>query len=159
MARGGWLRSALWLLRERLVNLQSPARSTQVVLRHYYLAPQMYLAMLDLWLLYSCGTWQRASTLEEAQEHKLRLICEKLELRPGLRRLDIGYGWGGLAAYAAAHYGVEVVGITLSPERLRSVAQDPIRGPHRSILSRVRCIALFDVDDPRRVDEPHADTD
>jgi cyclopropane-fatty-acyl-phospholipid synthase len=75
--------------------------------------------MLDPWLQYSCGTWQRADGLEQAQEHKLRLICEKLELGPGQRLLDIGCGWGGLAAYAARHYGVEVVGITLSGEQLR----------------------------------------
>lgn len=103
----------------RLLNLQSPARSTLVARRHYDIAPAVYAAMLDPWLQYSCGTWQRADGLEQAQEHKLRLICEKLELRPGQRLLDIGCGWGGLAAYAARHYGVEVVGITLSGEQLR----------------------------------------
>jgi cyclopropane-fatty-acyl-phospholipid synthase len=119
LAQGGRLRSALWLLRERLLNLQSPVRSTLVARRHYDIAPEVYAAMLDPWLQYSCGYWQRARGLEEAQEHKLRLICEKLELRAGQRLLDIGCGWGGLAAYAARHYGVEVVGITLSGEQLR----------------------------------------
>ena len=119
LAQGSRLRSTLWLLRERLLNLQSPARSTLVAGRHYDIAPAVYAAMLDPWLQYSCGTWQRADGLEQAQEHKLRLICEKLELGPGQRLLDIGCGWGGLAAYAARHYGVEVVGITLSGEQLR----------------------------------------
>lgn len=119
LAQGSRLRSAAWLLRERLVNLQTPARSTLVARRHYDIAPAVYTAMLDPWLQYSCGYWQQAGGLAEAQEHKLRLICEKLELSPGLRLLDIGCGWGGLAAYAACHYGVEVVGITLSAEQLR----------------------------------------
>lgn len=119
LAQGSRLRSTLWLLRERLLNLQSPARSTLVARRHYDIAPAVYAAMLDPWLQYSCGYWQRADGLGEAQEHKLRLICEKLELGPGQRLLDIGCGWGGLAAYAARHYGVEVVGITLSGEQLR----------------------------------------
>jgi cyclopropane-fatty-acyl-phospholipid synthase len=119
LAQGNGLRTAFWLLREKLLNLQSPARSTVVARRHYDIAPQVYAAMLDPWLQYSCGYWQHASNLAQAQDHKLRLICEKLELRAGQRLLDIGCGWGGLAAYAACHYGVEVVGITLSREQLR----------------------------------------
>ncbi len=118
LAQGSWLRSAGWLLRERLLNLQSPARCRVAIRHHYDISPQVYAAMLDPWLQYSCGYWQHATCLAQAQEHKLRLICEKLELRPGQRLLDIGCGWGGLAAYAASHYGVEVVGITLSQEQL-----------------------------------------
>jgi cyclopropane-fatty-acyl-phospholipid synthase len=119
LARGSGLRTTLWLLRDRLLNLQSPTRSTVVARRHYDIVPPVYRAMLDPWLQYSCGYWQQATSLAEAQEHKLRLICEKLELSAGQRLLDIGCGWGGLAAYAARHYGVEVVGITLSREQLR----------------------------------------
>jgi cyclopropane-fatty-acyl-phospholipid synthase len=119
LARGSWLRSGASLLRERLLNLQSPERSTLVARRHYDIAPPVYGAMLDPWWQYSCGYWQHANGLAEAQEHKLQLICEKLELRSGQRLLDIGCGWGGLAAFAAQHYGVEVVGITLSAEQLR----------------------------------------
>jgi cyclopropane-fatty-acyl-phospholipid synthase len=119
LARGSGLRAALWLLRDRLFNLQSLHRSPTVARRHYDIHPQVYAAMLDPWRQYSCGYWEQASNLAEAQEHKLRLICEKLDLRPGLRLLDIGCGWGGLAAYAARHYGVEVVGITLSEEQLK----------------------------------------
>jgi len=119
LGQGSWLRSATWLLRERLMNLQSPARARVVARRHYDIAPQVYGAMLDPWLQYSCGYWQQATSLAQAQDHKLRLICEKLELSAGQRLLDIGCGWGGLAAYAARHFGVEGVGITLSPEQLR----------------------------------------
>jgi cyclopropane-fatty-acyl-phospholipid synthase len=73
--------------------------------------------MLDPQLTYSCGYWRRAEDLATAQDHKLRLICEKLELRPGMRLLDVGCGWGSLAAYASRHYGVEVVGITVSSQQ------------------------------------------
>lgn len=119
LAQGSRLRGAWWLLRERLLNLQSLPRATTVARRHYDIAPEVYGAMLDPWQQYSCGYWRRAHTLAQAQEHKLRLICDKLELEPGQRLLDIGCGWGGLAAYAARHYGVEVVGITLSAEQLK----------------------------------------
>lgn len=48
---------------------------------------------------YSCGYWKKATTTEEAQQDKLQLICDKLQLQPGMRVLDIGCGWGGLAVY------------------------------------------------------------
>ncbi len=57
------------------------------------------------------------TTLDEAQEAKLDLICRKLKLEPGMRLLDMGCGWGGLASYAAEKYGVKVVGITISEQQ------------------------------------------
>lgn len=54
--------------------------------------------MLDPYMQYSCGYWKEAQTLEAAQQAKLDLICRKLELEPGMRVLDIGCGWGGLAS-------------------------------------------------------------
>ncbi|MBP6562606.1 MAG: cyclopropane fatty acyl phospholipid synthase [Neisseriaceae bacterium] len=98
----------------RLTNLQSKKRAWQVGKTHYDLGNDLFTAMLDPHMQYSCGYWHQATTLEQAQEAKLRLICEKLALRPGLTLLDIGCGWGGLAAYAARHYGVSVQGITIS---------------------------------------------
>lgn len=65
-------------------------------------------------MMYSCGYWKNVSSLAEAQEQKLKLICEKLHLEPNQRVLDIGCGWGGFAYYAAKNYKVNVVGITLS---------------------------------------------
>ncbi|MCY4665116.1 MAG: class I SAM-dependent methyltransferase, partial [Acidimicrobiaceae bacterium] len=68
--------------------------------------------MLDKRMIYSCGYWHRAADLDEAQVHKLDLICRKLHLEPGMRLLDIGCGWGGFAKFAAAEYGAVVTGVT-----------------------------------------------
>jgi cyclopropane-fatty-acyl-phospholipid synthase len=73
--------------------------------------------MLDPLMMYSCGYWKGVPTLREAQEQKLKLICEKLHLKPGQKVLDIGCGWGGFAYYAAKNYKVNVVGITISKEQ------------------------------------------
>ncbi len=105
-------------LRARLLNLQTPGRAGQVGEAHYDLGNDFYRAMLDRRMIYTCGYWRRAETLDAAQEDKLDLVCRKLDLRPGQRVLDIGCGWGGFARYAAEHYGVEVVGITISKEQL-----------------------------------------
>lgn len=75
--------------------------------------------MLGERLIYSCGYWKNASTLDEAQEDKLNLVCRKLDLRPGMRVLDIGCGWGGTAKFAAEQYKVKVVGVTVSEEQAR----------------------------------------
>ena len=114
-------------LRYRLFNLQSPVRAFEVGRRHYDLGNDLFECMLDPRMIYSCAYWERADNLEDAQTDKCRLICEKLELKPGERVLDIGCGWGGLAAYAATHYGVQVHGITVSREQL-ALAQSRCAG-------------------------------
>ncbi len=101
----------------RLQNLQTPKRSVDVAQKHYDLSPELYAKMLDTRMIYSCGYWSKASTLDEAQEHKLDLICRKLRLKPGMEVLDIGCGWGGAAKFAAERYGVKVTGITISQEQ------------------------------------------
>ena len=110
---GLWL--ALW--RSRLFNLQSVARAWQVGRSHYDLGNDLYEAMLDPTMAYSCGYWAQAQTLEEAQVAKLDLICRKLGLQPGMRLLDLGCGWGSLMRHAALHYGVQCVGLTVSREQ------------------------------------------
>lgn len=104
-------------LRTRLVNLQTVKRAFQVGEAHYDLGNDFYAAMLDKRMTYTCGYWKNAKTLDEAQEAKLDLICRKLDLKPGMRVLDIGCGWGSFMAYAAEHYGVECVGLTISKEQ------------------------------------------
>lgn len=101
----------------KFFNLQTKKRALQVGLRHYDLGNDLFQIMLDSFMNYTCGYWKNANNLEEAQQAKLDLTCRKLLLKPGMRLLDIGCGWGGLAQYAARHYGVEVVGITISRQQ------------------------------------------
>jgi cyclopropane-fatty-acyl-phospholipid synthase len=103
----------------KLTNLQSKSRAYQVAENHYDLGNDLFKVMLDKSMIYSCGYWNNAQTLDEAQEAKLDLICQKLQLRAGMRLLDIGCGWGGLAKFAAENYGVSVVGITVSVEQFQ----------------------------------------
>jgi cyclopropane-fatty-acyl-phospholipid synthase len=114
------------LLKAKLVNLQRPSRAFEIVKRHYDIGNDLYRCMLDRLLIYSCAYWKDASTLDEAQEAKLDLVCRKLDLQPGMRVLDIGCGWGGTARFAAQHYRVEVVGITVSEEQVK--AANELRG-------------------------------
>ncbi len=101
----------------RLFNLQSKKRAFQIGERHYDTGNDLFTRMLDRHMNYSCGYWQNAASLDEAQEHKMELICRKLGLQAGMKVLDIGCGWGGLAKYAAEKYGAEVIGITVSREQ------------------------------------------
>ena len=98
----------------------TPDRAHQNVAHHYDLNGTLYDLFLDKDRHYSCAYYQDGDeTLEEAQAKKLRHIAVKLRLdRPGLRVLDIGSGWGGMAMYLAANYGARVTGITLSKEQL-----------------------------------------
>ncbi|HHW77917.1 MAG TPA: cyclopropane fatty acyl phospholipid synthase [Xanthomonadaceae bacterium] len=130
---GGWRRWRLIgaVLRHLLLNPQSPLRAFQVGEQHYDIGNDVFQAMLDPTMSYSCAYWADADNLADAQRHKLELICRKLELRPGERLLDIGCGWGGLAHHAATHHGVEVVGITVSRQQFefarRRCAGLPVR--------------------------------
>ena len=85
---------------------------------HYDLGNDLYRLFLDESMTYSCALWQEGDTLEQAQERKLRAICEKLRLRPGDRVLEIGCGWGSFALMAAGEYGARVTGVTLSQQQL-----------------------------------------
>ncbi|QIT54669.1 cyclopropane fatty acyl phospholipid synthase [Aquisalimonas sp. 2447] len=136
------LRLIFHSLRARLLNLQSLRRARQVGEAHYDLGNDFYEAMLDSRMTYTCAYWKEAQTLDQAQEAKLDLICRKLELEPGMRVLDIGCGWGSFMQYAAEHYGVECVGLTISEEQVR--------------LGRERCQGLpveFRLQDYREVNE------
>jgi cyclopropane-fatty-acyl-phospholipid synthase len=109
------------------VNRQS-RRGSRRVRRHYDLGNDLFEAMLDRRLVYSCAYWRDADDLDRAQEAKLDLVCRKLALAPGMRLLDVGCGFGSLAAFAAERYSVSVVGVTLSAEQLK--------------LGRERCAGL-----------------
>lgn len=109
---------AFYALKNRFFNSQSRRRAWQVGQQHYDLGNDLYQAMLDKRMVYTCGYWTHASDLDTAQEHKLELTCRKLKLKPGMRVLDIGCGWGSFMQYAAEHYGVECIGVTISKEQV-----------------------------------------
>jgi cyclopropane-fatty-acyl-phospholipid synthase len=107
------------VLKSKLLNLQKPSHAFQIGQRHYDIGNNLYRYMLGEQFIYSCGYWNHASTLDEAQEAKLDLVCRKLGLQPGMRVLDIGCGWGGTAKFVAERYKAEVVGVTVSEEQRR----------------------------------------
>jgi len=132
----------LSVAKAHIFNLQSGSRAFVVGEEHYDLGNDLYEAMLDKRMVYTCGYWKDAKTLDEAQEAKLDLVCKKIGLKKGDRILDIGCGWGSFAKYAAEKYEASVVGITVSKEQ--------------AVLARERCSGLpveIRVQDYRDVDE------
>jgi len=126
-------RDTLRIAAARLTNLQSRKRAWIVGKEHYDLGNDLFTRMLDPYMQYSCGYWKQAETLEQAQQAKLQMICEKLQLEPGMSLLDIGCGWGGLAEYAARNFGVKVFGVTISAEQ-QKLAQQRCEGLDVTIL-------------------------
>lgn len=96
----------------------SKQRDADAVRHHYDIGNDFYSLFLGDELAYSCAYFDRPdASLDEAQRAKFELICRKLGLRPGMRILDVGCGWGGFLLHAARHHGVVGVGVTLSPEQ------------------------------------------
>jgi cyclopropane-fatty-acyl-phospholipid synthase len=127
----------------KVMNLQSSRRAFQIGERHYDIGNDLYRRMLDGRMIYSCGYWREAGTLDAAQEAKLILIANKLGLEPGMKVLDVGCGWGGAAQFFAEKFGCEMVGITVSREQ--------------ASLARERCTGLpveIRLQDYRELDEP-----
>jgi cyclopropane-fatty-acyl-phospholipid synthase len=93
----------------------SRARDAAAIAHHYDVSNDFYRMVLGPSMTYSCAVWpSRESSLEQAQAAKYELVCRKLDLRPGMRVLDVGCGWGGMVMHAARHYDVDAVGVTLS---------------------------------------------
>ncbi|WP_084813505.1 SAM-dependent methyltransferase [Desulfogranum japonicum] len=109
-----------WLLRpvdfiQHFLNGNSKRKAKQNILAHYDLGNELYEAFLDHTLLYSSAIYPTAeSSLEEAQQHKLAVLCDRLDLKPGDSVLEIGTGWGGFALYAAEHYDCHITTTTIS---------------------------------------------
>ena len=109
-----WFSKPRHRLKHRL-KVNTLAGAKRNILAHYDVGNAMYRQFLDPAMLYSSAIYPTAeATLMEAQQHKLKLICERLQLRPGMQLLEIGTGWGALAVYAARHYGVRVTTTTIS---------------------------------------------
>ncbi len=92
-----------------------PLRARRNIAYHYDLGNELFELMLDPTMTYSCAVFaDESEPLEDAQRRKLRQVCEKLELGPGDRVLEIGCGWGSFAILAASEYGCRVTGLTIS---------------------------------------------
>jgi cyclopropane-fatty-acyl-phospholipid synthase len=141
-----WLR-LVERLGGRLKQSNPIVRARRNVAHHYDLSTELYETFLDHDRQYSCAYFRSGrETLEEAQESKKRHIAAKLYLnQPGLRVLDVGSGWGGLALYLAEIFEADVTGITLSSEQHRYSAR---RAAHSRAAARVR----FDLQDYRELD-------
>ena len=106
-----------WLFHK--ANKNTKAGSKKNILAHYDLGNDMYKTFLDKEMMYSSAIYpDQDASLDQAQLHKLDLICQRLELKPGETLLEIGTGWGALAIYAAKHYGVQVTTTTISDAQL-----------------------------------------
>ncbi|MFI1917865.1 class I SAM-dependent methyltransferase [Nocardia sp. NPDC020380] len=124
-------------------------RDRAAISHHYDTSNDFYSLLLDPAMAYSCGYFrdgmpaEYGSGLAAAQRDKLDLVCDKLELRPGSRLLDVGCGWGSLSLHAAEYYGAEVVGITIA-----AAQRDYITGriAQRGLGNRVR-VELLDYRD------------
>lgn len=110
--------TACLALKSRIFNRQTKSRSSKVAQEHYDLGNDLYEAMLDSRMQYTCAYWKDAKSLAAAQENKLRLVCRKLQLAPGMRVLELGGGFGGFAHFAASEYGCEVVSYNISKEQV-----------------------------------------
>ena len=111
----------LWKPRQRVreaLKRRTRQRSRRDIAAHYDLGNELFARMLDATMMYSCALFDRPGmTLEEASVAKLERVCERLELGPEDRVLEIGTGWGGFAVYAAATRACRVVTTTISKEQ------------------------------------------
>lgn len=135
MIRGGLVESikrnfGSRLLRDYLMSWHPAGRKSRAFVigeKHYDTGNDLFQAMLDKRLVYTCGYWKDAQNLDQAQEAKLDLVCRKIGLKPGARVLDIGGGWGSFAKFAAEKHGARVVNITVSKEQV-ALADELCRG-------------------------------
>jgi len=129
----------------QLVRSNRPRRARRNVAHHYDIGNALYETFLDADLQYSCAYYtDPANSLEQAQADKKAHIAAKLHLRPGLKVLDIGCGWGGLALYLHEVAGVDVLGVTLSEEQLKLARR---RAEQAGVSDHVK----FELIDYRRV--------
>lgn len=131
--------------------VHTPERDRSVIAHHYDLSNEFYALILDPSMAYSCAYYtDEHATLAQAQEAKLDLVCDRLELRKGMRLLDVGCGWGSLILHAAQKYGVSALGVTLSAAQHELVTQ---RIAERGLTGQVE----VRLQDYRTLDEAPAD--
>ena len=118
-SRFGWLLKPFKVLRY-LKRANTKRQAKKNILAHYDLGNELYSSFLDPKMQYSSAIYKAADeSLAEAQTNKLRRICEKLQLKEGDHLLEVGSGWGGLAIFAAKHYGCKVTTTTISDEQFQ----------------------------------------
>jgi cyclopropane-fatty-acyl-phospholipid synthase len=123
----------------------SKQRDASAISHHYDVSNTFYEWVLGPSMAYTCACFPRPdATLEEAQAYKHDLVARKLGLRPGMRLLDVGCGWGGMVRHAAREYGVQALGVTLSKQQA-SWAQHAIEEQGLSGLAEVRHLDYRDV--------------
>ncbi|HET7388781.1 MAG TPA: cyclopropane-fatty-acyl-phospholipid synthase family protein [Nocardioidaceae bacterium] len=125
----------------------SKTRDAEAIHHHYDVSNRFYEMVLGPSMTYTCACFPTAdSTLEQAQDFKYDLVARKLDLKPGMRLLDIGSGWGGMVRHAARNYGVQVVGVTLSRQQA-DWAQEAIKRDRLDDVAEVRYGDYRDVAD------------
>ena len=118
-SRFGWLLKPFKVLRY-LKRANTKRQAKKNILAHYDLGNELYSSFLDPKMQYSSAIYKAADdSLAEAQTNKLRRICEKLKLKEDDHLLEVGSGWGGLAIFAAKHYGCKVTTTTISDEQFQ----------------------------------------
>jgi cyclopropane-fatty-acyl-phospholipid synthase len=123
----------------------SRARDQRAIAHHYDVSNRFYEWILGPSMAYTCAVYPTAdATLEDAQFAKHDLVARKLALRPGMRLLDVGCGWGGMVMHAAREYGVRALGVTLS-RRQAEWAQKAIAEAGLNELAEVRHLDYRDV--------------
>ncbi len=138
-------RSQRGLRRLGLGRRHSKQRDSKAISHHYDVSNRFYEWVLGPSMAYTCAVYPTDdATLEQAQMHKHDLVARKIALRPGMRLLDVGCGWGGMVMHAAKHYGVKALGVTLS-RRQAEWAQQAIADRGLSDLAEVRHLDYRDV--------------
>jgi cyclopropane-fatty-acyl-phospholipid synthase len=125
--------------------MHSKGRDANAISHHYDVSNRFYEWVLGPTMAYTCACYPtQTATLEEAQEYKFDLVARKLALKPGMRLLDVGCGWGGMVMHAAREYGVKALGVTLS-EQQAMWAQQAIKEAGLEDLAEVRHLDYRDV--------------
>ena len=125
----------------------SRQRDAAAISHHYDLSNDFYRIVLGPAMTYSCAVWSSTEgDLEDAQAAKHELICRKLDLRPGMRLLDVGCGWGSMLIHAAKYHGVDAVGVTIS-ERQAALGRERIEEAGVSDRVTIRLQDYRDIDD------------
>jgi cyclopropane-fatty-acyl-phospholipid synthase len=125
----------------------SRARDAEVIHHHYDVSNRFYELVLGPSMTYTCACYpHEEASLEEAQAFKYDLVARKLALRPGMRLLDVGCGWGGMVRHAVRHHGVTALGVTLSKEQA-TWAQEAIRRDGLEDRAEVRHLDYRDVEE------------